>query len=78
MEWLLTGSYRVNGFCNDSSPVDGFSRSSSLHPLRGHVQEIHAADAAFAAILSDGRIVTWGDPNYGGDNKGVQNELKYL
>ena len=30
----------------------------------------------FAAILSDGSVVTWGDPDYGGDSSEVQDRLK--
>ena len=31
------------------------------------VQQIQATDRAFAAILSDGSVVTWGDPTCGGE-----------
>ena len=31
---------------------------------------------AFAAILADGLVVTWGDPGYGGDSSEVQDQLK--
>jgi alpha-tubulin suppressor-like RCC1 family protein len=33
-------------------------------------------DAAFAAILTDGSVVTWGHKNYGGDSSQVQDQLK--
>ena len=39
----------------DSSAVQG--------QLKG-VQQIHATDGAFAAILADGSVVTWGDAEY--------------
>ena len=32
--------------------------------------------AAFAAILSDGSVVTWGDPESGGDSFQVQEQLR--
>ena len=31
---------------------------------------------AFAAILADGSVVTWGDPRFGGDSSKVQDQLK--
>ena len=37
---------------------------------------IHAAGCAFAAILANATIVTWGDPNFGGDSRGVQAQLQ--
>jgi alpha-tubulin suppressor-like RCC1 family protein len=40
------------------------------------VQEIGATDSAFAAILADGSVVTWGDPDFGGDSSQVQDQLK--
>ena len=33
-------------------------------------------NGAFAAILADGSVVTWGDPGYGGDSSEVQDQLK--
>ena len=40
------------------------------------VQQIHSTCYAFAAILADGSVVTWGDPVYGGDSSAVQEQLK--
>merc|ERR1719162_1978033 len=37
---------------------------------------IKANRLAFAAVRTDGSVVTWGDPDYGGDSTGVQEELK--
>ena len=31
---------------------------------------------AFAAILADGSVVSWGDPDAGGDSSAVQDQLK--
>ena len=31
--------------------------------------------AAFAAILANGSVVTWGDVDYGGDSSAVQDQL---
>ena len=43
--------------------------------LKG-VQQIQAASRAFAAILEDGSVVTWGDRSYGGDSLAVRDQLK--
>ena len=40
------------------------------------MQQIQASDGAFAAILDDGSVVTWGSPNLGGDSRVVQEQLK--
>ena len=31
---------------------------------------------AFAAILADGSVVTWGDEDFGGDSSAVQDQLR--
>ena len=38
-------------------------------------QSIQAAEAAFAALRTDGTVVTWGDPFGGGDSSSVQSQL---
>lgn len=40
------------------------------------VQKIFASTTAFAAIRSDGRVVTWGARNAGGDSSAVQDQLR--
>ena len=40
------------------------------------MQQISGTDRAFAAILADGSVVTWGDPNDGGDSSRVQDQLR--
>ena len=40
------------------------------------VQEIFSNDwSTYAALKDDGSVVTWGDPDYGGDSSSVSNEL---
>jgi len=39
--------------------------------LGSGVRKIFSTDGAFAALKADGSVVTWGDPNGGGDTKGV-------
>ena len=47
-------------FCGDSSTVQGQLKDMG----------------AFAAILGDGSVVTWGDADDGGDSSAVQHQLK--
>jgi len=42
------------------------------------VQQICGTDFAFAAILADGSVVTWGNPSRGGDSTRVQEQLKHI
>ena len=37
---------------------------------------MQASDFSFAAIRDNGSVVTWGDPDFGGDSKGVQDQLE--
>ena len=50
--------------------------SSRVQDQLKNVQQICGAGEAFAAILADGSVVTWGEPNYGGDSSRVQNQLR--
>lgn len=40
--------------------------------------QLQATKWAFAALLADGSVVAWGDPDSGGDSSTVQNQLQYL
>jgi alpha-tubulin suppressor-like RCC1 family protein len=40
------------------------------------VQQVQATLYAFAAILDDGSVVTWGNPAHGGDSSAVKGQLK--
>ena len=40
------------------------------------MKHIQAARSAFAAILGDGSVVTWGDSDYGGDSSAVPEQLR--
>eukprot|EP00931_Biecheleriopsis_adriatica_P056168 TRINITY_DN33284_c0_g1_i1.p1 TRINITY_DN33284_c0_g1~~TRINITY_DN33284_c0_g1_i1.p1 ORF type:complete len:581 (-),score=90.52 TRINITY_DN33284_c0_g1_i1:71-1813(-) len=44
--------------------------------LKGNVIHIHSTATAFAALKSDGSVVTWGDPMQGGDSSGVEEFLQ--
>lgn len=41
-----------------------------------NVNSLFASQDAFAALLNDGYVVTWGSPTDGGDSSGVQSQLK--
>ena len=43
--------------------------------LKG-VKQIQATRLAFAALLSDETVVTWGHPNFGGDSSRVHEKLQ--
>ena len=40
------------------------------------MQQIQGAESAFSAILSDGSVVTRGNPHRGGDSAAVQDQLR--
>eukprot|EP00435_Cladocopium_sp_Y103_P012315 s4478_g3.t1 len=50
--------------------------SSQVQDRLRHVRQIQATQGAFAAILSDGSIATWGAAARGGDSSAVQDQLK--
>ena len=41
-----------------------------------NVQQVCATFSAFAAVLADGRVVTWGDASRGGDSSQVADQLR--
>ena len=41
-----------------------------------NVQQVFASQAAFAAILEDESVLTWGDPQCGGDSSEVEDQLR--
>eukprot|EP00435_Cladocopium_sp_Y103_P070698 s196_g35.t2 len=51
-------------------PDFGAASSMVQHQLR-NVQHVQAAGTAFAAILGDGSVVTWGNRHHGGDSSAV-------
>ena len=58
----------VIGYCGGDSSAVG-------DQLKG-VQQIQATDGAFAAVLEDGSVVTWGHEGSGGDSSAVRDQLK--
>ena len=57
-------------------PDSGGDCSAVQDQLR-NVKQIQATNWAFAAILANGSVVTWGDPRYG-DCSAVHDQLQYL
>ena len=41
-----------------------------------NVQQIQASHRAFAAVLTDGSVVAWGNSVWGSDSRAVQDQLK--
>lgn len=49
--------------------------SSDVQDQLHGVQQIQAAKYAFAAVLTDQSVVTWGAPHCGGDSSQVQAQM---
>ena len=47
-----------------------------VKPQLTNVQQLEASGGAFAAILDDGSVFTWGEAEYGGDCSAVQGQLQ--
>ena len=41
------------------------------------VNQIWASSRAFAAVRTDGRLVTWGDALHGGDSRAIEGQLNF-
>ena len=66
----------ISGDLGLVGPEDCGANSSAIqHQLRS-VQQIRATSFAFAAILADWSVVTWGDPDESGDSSKVQHKLR--
>ena len=58
-------------------PLASGGDSRAVQDQLKNVQHIQASsNGAFAAILADGSVVTWGAPEHGGDSSTVQDQLK--
>ena len=55
----------------------GVTAPQSENQLR-NVREICGTLYAFAAILADGSVVTWGNPRQGGNSSRVQDHFVYV
>jgi len=43
-----------------------------------NVKKVHSTDGAFATILENKSVVTWGSPDHGGDSSAVKDELRHV
>ena len=68
-QFVPTDPWRVG----ETFPASG--TASLQESLRG-VKQVQASDEAFAAILSDGSVVSWGQFRSGGDSTAVQMQLQ--
>ncbi|OLQ14301.1 hypothetical protein AK812_SmicGene1588 [Symbiodinium microadriaticum] len=71
---LLDSSGRA--LVGSSKIIDSSVRSGDCLSLHLSRVQIQATSGAFAAILGDGSVVTWGDAACGGDSSAVQDQLK--
>ena len=62
----------------DASAVIKHSKLRDGDSVILHINQVQVKSSlgAFAAILGDGSVVTWGVPDYGGDCSAVQDQLK--
>ncbi len=62
--------------CSPGGFQTGVRNSSSVaSQLTSGVTQIFSTDYAFAALKSNGSVVTWGDSSYGGDSSSVASQL---
>ena len=62
-------TWGANSYGGDSSSSGGTGYSGApTNSLSSGVTEIYSTGYAFAALKSDGSVVTWGQDNYGGDS----------
>jgi len=54
----------------------GGNSTAVTSELQSDVKNIISTFGAFAALKTNGRVITWGDPNNGGDSLNVISELQ--
>jgi len=60
------------GYVESCGRYDSSSVSSNLQS----VKTIFATNGAFAALKNNGRVITWGDSDFGGDSSNVNSDLQ--
>ena len=58
------------------NPLEDTGYTRAVQDQLRNVQQIQATMSAFAAILGDGSVVTWGDAECGGNSSAVKDQLK--
>ena len=78
--WGGYGEYEFEYHFLRGRPARCIARSNSFKVKKtlGKVLQLQSTGGAFAAILEDGLVVTWGDKVYGGDSSNVQHKLKQV
>eukprot|EP00933_Yihiella_yeosuensis_P068636 TRINITY_DN7448_c0_g2_i1.p1 TRINITY_DN7448_c0_g2~~TRINITY_DN7448_c0_g2_i1.p1 ORF type:complete len:508 (+),score=103.76 TRINITY_DN7448_c0_g2_i1:72-1595(+) len=70
------GTRQWGGKGYDPPEFGGGDSSSVASLLQDGVVELARTHCAFAAIKTDGSVVTWGDPDCGGDSSAVASQLQ--
>ena len=80
--WGMKGIPRITqvmarlGIAGMEHQFDFGGDSSGVQDQLKNVEQIQGTESAFAAILADGSVVTWGNADCGGDSFDVQDQLK--
>ena len=51
-------------------------KSAMVQDQLKNIQQIHTTERAFAAILADGSVVTWGNPDWVDNSASVSDKLR--
>jgi alpha-tubulin suppressor-like RCC1 family protein len=70
--WIASGG---EPFVSEYNTAQGYSFKSVAESLKSGVVSLFATRDAFAALKSDGSVVTWGSANSGGDSSDVAADL---
>ncbi len=76
IEGVVTVTLYEDGTLHSSSNEEFDTYFSKVSDKLHDIIDIQKTDRAFAALRSDGSVVSWGDPNFGGDSSVVSSDLK--
>ena len=80
-KWLQLGVHLLCGVSEVAGSSGGARHSggdsSSVQDNLKNVQQICGTSAAFAAVLVDETVVTWGNPDRAGESSKVQDPFSY-
>ena len=76
IEGVVTVTLYEDGTLHSSSNEEFDTYFSKVSDKLHDIIDIQKTDRAFAALRSDGSVVSWGDPNFGGDSSVVSLDLK--
>ncbi|MEB3361016.1 MAG: hypothetical protein VKI42_02695 [Synechococcaceae cyanobacterium] len=76
-DFAIGANRSVNGTILDNDGPPGSVTTSPIRPSTpGRTASEFDNTAAFAALKADGSVVTWGSSAYGGDSRGVADQLR--